>query len=165
MPTSNFFYRSRRVGKFGVPIEVLKVRTLKETTSQYAKDDEYLWYGRFLRKTKLDELPTLWNVLKGDLAVFGYRPEEQSTFDILPPHVREFLSKQKPGLVDLASLHFFDEEFLLQQSKQPAETYWETIRPMKYAFQVFYHNNKCLLLDLAIMYLAFKKIVMAFFKK
>lgn len=165
---NSFFYRSARIGKSGKTIEVLKIKTLRDNvdrTSSFAEKDQYLWYGRFLRKTKLDEISTLWNVLRGDLALFGYRPEEERTFKLLPEHMQEFLKQHKPGLVDLASLHFFDEEFLLQQAKEPAEVYWKTIRPMKYALQVFYHQNKCFLLDLAIAFLAAKKILSSFFKK
>ena len=165
---SSWLYRSVRIGKGGKPIEVVKIRTLREGTdksSSFAQGDQYLRFGRLLRKTKIDELSTLWNVLKGDLALFGYRPEEERTFRILPPHVQGFLSSKKPGLVDLASLHFFDEEFLLQMSDEPAETYWKTVRPVKYAFQVFYHENKCWLLDLAIAYIALKKVVRSFFKR
>lgn len=160
----SLFYRSERVGLGGKPIELLKIRTLKEVnkTSSFAQKDQYLWYGKFLRKTKLDELPQLWNILKGDLAIFGYRPEEQRTIGLLPEHMRETLLATKPGLLDLASLHFFDEESLLQLG-DPHEIYWKQIRPIKYALQVFYIQNRCWLLNLTLVWLAVKKVMRAFF--
>jgi lipopolysaccharide/colanic/teichoic acid biosynthesis glycosyltransferase len=164
---ASFFYRSYRVGKGGKQIELLKIRTLKEvdTTSSFAQKDQYLWYGKFLRKTKIDELPQLWNILKGDIAIFGYRPEEARTMNLLPDHMRETLLATKPGLLDLASLHFFDEETLMQLGGDPHEIYWQKIRPIKYALQVFYIQNRSVLLNIAIMWIAVKKIIGSLFKR
>ena len=164
---ARLLYRSQRIGKGGKLIEVLKVRTLKEGSdkSSFAGKDQYLWYGRFLRKTKLDELPQLWNIIKGDLAIFGYRPMEARELPLLPEGMKNVLLSSKPGLVDLASIHFFDEESILQQLNDPQKAYFEVIRPIKFALQAFYIEHKCLVLDLALLYLAVKKILSSFFKK
>lgn len=163
----SFFYRSLRVGLHGKQIEVLKVRTLKEGSekSSFAEKDAYLWYGRFLRKTKLDELPQLWTILKGDMALFGYRPMEEREVNLLPQGMKEVLFKAKPGLVDPASIHFFEEEKLLQQMQDPAKVYYEVIRPIKFALQAWYIEHKCFVLDMALAYLALKKILGSFFRK
>ena len=161
-------YRSQRIGKGGRPIEVLKIRTLKENTdktSSFAQADQYLWYGKFLRKCKLDELPQLWNILKGDMALFGYRPMEQREVDLLPEGMKEVLFSAKPGLIDLASIHFFNEEAILQQMNDPSRVYYEVIRPIKFALQAFYIEHKNWALDLALAYMAGKKVLGSFFKK
>lgn len=162
-----FFYRSPRIGLHGKTIEVLKVKTLRDGSdkSQFAQKDAYLWYGRFLRKTKLDELPQFWNVLKGDLALFGYRPMEERELPYLPDSMKEVLLKAKPGLIDMASVAFFDEEKILQQMKDPTKVYYEVIRPLKFALQAFYIEHKCFLLDVAILYMALKKVIGSLFKK
>ena len=164
----SFFYRSERIGRGGKKIEVLKVRTLREgidRTSSFAEKDQYLWYGRFLRRTKLDELPQLWSILKGDMALFGYRPMEEREVALLPEGMKEVLFRAKPGLIDPASIHFFEEEKLLQQMKDPAKVYYEVIRPIKFALQAWYIEHRCFLLDLALLYMAVKKILGALIKR
>lgn len=163
----SFFYRSQRIGLHGKTIEVLKVRTLKEGSdkSSFAEKSAYLWYGRFLRKSKLDELPQLWNILKGDMAIFGYRPMEERELALLPEGMKDVLLSSKPGLIDMASLHFFNEEMILQQMKDPHKVYYEAIRPIKFALQAFYIEHKNWALDLALGYMALKKVMRSFFKK
>lgn len=144
------------------------MRTLKEgtdKTSSFAKDDQYLWYGKFLRKTKLDELPQLWTILKGDMALFGYRPMEEREVSFLPDGMKDVLLSSKPGLIDLASIHFFEEEKMLKDLHDPHRVYYEVIRPMKFTLQAFYIENKCFLLDVALAFLAIKKVIGSFFKK
>lgn len=164
---ASFFYRSQRIGLHGKTIEVLKVRTLKEgsDSKSFAEKDQYLWYGRFLRKLHLDEIPQFWTILKGDMQIFGPRPMEQREVSLLPDGMKNVLLSVKPGLLDLSSVQFFNEEVILQQMKDPHRTYYEVIRPIKFALQAFYIENKCLLLDLAIAYMAAKKILGSFFKK
>lgn len=162
----SFFFRSERVGKGGRTIEVLKIRTLREDhATDFAQKDQYLWYGRFLRRTKLDELPQIWNVLKGDMNLFGYRPMERHELKYLPNGMRDVLFSAKPGLIDLASLHFFNEEQILQQMQEPHRVYFEVIRPIKFALQAFYIEHKNWVLDLALLYMALKKVLGSFFKK
>lgn len=163
----SFLYRSERVGKGGRTIEVLKVRTLREGSDKTSitRPDQYLWYGRFLRKLHLDELPQIWNVLKGDMRIFGYRPMERRELKHLPDGVRDVLFSAKPGLVDLASVHFFNEEALLQQMKDPHRVYFEVVRPIKFALQAFYIEHRSWLLNAAIAWLALKKALGSLFKK
>lgn len=162
---ASFFYRSARIGRNGKTIEVLKVRTLEEGADSSIFAQKYLWYGKFLRKTKLDELPQLWNILKGDMALFGYRPMEQRELALLPAGMKDVLLQSKPGLIDPASIHFFREEAILQQMKDPAKVYYEVIRPIKFTLQAWYIEHKCFLLDVALGYMALKKVISSLFRK
>ena len=162
----DIFYRSRRIGKNGRVFWLYKFRTLKLNSdeNQFASPEKYVKFGRILRKTKIDELPQVWNFIKRDINFFGYRPEEQRTWDILPNNVKDLLSKHRPGIIDLSSLHFFDEEKILQLG-HPHEIYWKVIRPMKLAFQMFYIQNRCFLLNLAIIWIYLKKVIKSLCQK
>lgn len=162
------FYRSERIGKNGKPFSLYKIKTLKDgtdKTSSFAQADQYLWYGKFLRKTKLDELPQLINLVRGQIGLVGPRSEEARNINILPEEVRGLLLSVKPGLTSLASVFFFNEEELLQQAQDPTETYWTTIKPGKILLDTFYIENKCWSLDLVIIWLTIKKIIGSFFKR
>lgn len=163
----SLIYRSLRVGKNGKEFCLYKFRTLKKNADkkEFANKDNYTKFGRFLRKTKLDELPALWNVLKGNIGIWGYRPEEKRTWDILPSEIWKELAKHKPGFVDLASIHFFDEEKLLQSMGNSPEVYWKRLFPMKMVLRSFYFENKCFLLKVALLYIVFKKMIKALFNK
>lgn len=159
-------YRSERIGKNGKPFTLYKFRTLQEGSERrhFAEHEAYVFMGRFLRKTKLDELPQLWNFLKGDVALVGPRPEEKRVIEVIPSSVRDLLLSVKPGLTSLSSIHFFDEEKILQQSADPFEDYWKKVKPMKITLDVFYVQNKCYSLDLWILWQTFKKILVSLFK-
>ncbi|MCK9370394.1 sugar transferase [Candidatus Dojkabacteria bacterium] len=163
----SIIYKSKRIGKNGKPFWLYKFRTLMDNidkTSSFAQQDQYVKFGKFLRKTKIDELPQLINWIKGDINFFGYRPEEERAWNILPSEIREILSKNKPGIIDLSSLHFYDEETLLQVG-DANKTYWEVIRPMKLTLQMFYSENRCWILNLAIIYIYFRKALKSLWKK
>ena len=162
----SIFYKSARVGKNGNSFWMLKFRTLKEVdkTSHFTTEDQYLPLGRFLRKTKLDELPQIWNVLKGEMVLVGPRPEEARTIDLLPEDTKKILLSVKPGMVDLASLYFFDEEKILQESPDMAYDYWVKVKPIKTLFQVFYIKNRSLALNLWLLWATFWRIIRSFFR-
>lgn len=158
----SFFYRSVRIGKDGKPFELLKIRTLREGSSNgnsFVRQEQYTRFGRFLRMTKIDELPQLWNVFRGDMRMFGYRAEELRTWNVLPDSIRQTLVQEKPGIIDLASVHFIDEERLIQMSKDAHRTYFEDIRPIKFALQVFFIQNRSWLLNAAVVWMYVKKMV------
>lgn len=156
-------YRSARIGKGGKPFTLYKIKTLRDGADSrlFADGGEYTTFGHFLRRTKLDELPQLWNVLKGDMAFVGPRPEEQRTIDVLQKETRATLLSVKPGLTSLASVHFFDEERLLQETTNPQSLYWKGIKPLKILLDVFYIQNKCFLLDVAVVYMTLKKVLLS----
>ena len=147
------FYRSQRVGKKGKLFTLYKFKTLNEGyNNSFVQENAYKPLGHFLRKTKLDEFPQLWNVLKGDLNLVGPRPEEERTIDLIPEDIKGALLSRRPGLTSLASLHFFDEGQLLEKSPDPYKDYWERIKPMKFILDVFYIQNRDILLDFWIIW-------------
>lgn len=146
----SFFYKSHRIGKNGKPFVMYKIRTLKENVdigNSFANEEQYTRFGRILRKTKIDELPQLWNILKGDLRLVGPRAEEEKTLEVLPVDIREKLLSVKPGLTSLASIHFFDEGQILEKSADPHYDYWVKVKPTKIVLDFFYIDNRNLLLD------------------
>ena len=155
-------YKSKRIGKNGREFLMYKFQTLKDSTDQissFANEQEYTRYGKFLRKWKLDELPQLWNILKRDMNIIGPRPEEQKTIDIIPEDAKQILLSVRPGLSCLSSIYFFNEEEILLTSKDPAKTYWEQIKPMKIMLDVFYVQNRSLLLRAFIIWQTLKRIL------
>ena len=157
----SLIYKSKRVGKHGRIFDMYKFRTLVDGSDkhEFAQQGEYTKYGKFLRKYKLDEIPQLWNVLKGDMRIFGYRPEEPRTFQYLPMDIHAIFSNQKPGIIDLASLHFINEERLLEMSDDPTWVFWTKIKPLKIVLQFFYFENRSWLMNLAILWGFVKKIL------
>ena len=150
------FYLSRRVGKDGIEFDLLKIRTMyvmpkdsgPEVTS--GSDERITHVGRFLRKTKIDELPQLLNVLKGDVSLVGPRPEAPKYVAKYPLEYKKILSV-KPGLSDRATLEFVDEEEILAKSKDPEKTYIEEILPQKIAYYLKYVEHQSMLEDLSII--------------
>lgn len=161
----NWIYKSPRIGKNEKEFMMYKFRTLKNNVhTSFTQKQDYTWCGRFLRKLKIDELPQLLNIIKGDMHIFGYRPEETRHFSFLPGPIRKILRTEKPGIIDISSLHFFDEEGLMQIG-DPNETYWMRVRPLKLTLQMFYIQNRCWLLNITIVYIYLKKILWQLIKK
>lgn len=96
--------------------------------------------GRILRKTKLDELPQLYNILKGEMSLVGPRPEVEKWVDTYPK-IWEYVLRVRPGLTDNASIEFRDEEKILALSENPEKTYKEQILPRKLELYVNYVDN------------------------
>src|SRR4030042_4571958 len=104
----NRIFRQKRVGKNGKIFLLFKIRTMttKKGSLSTAKDDPRITkIGRFLRKWRLDELPQIWNILKGDMVLIGWRPEVPEYLDTIP---KEVLST-KPGIIGLATLYDINE--------------------------------------------------------
>lgn len=167
MQLPTFLYRSERIGKNGRVFSCYKFKTLLDGVdkkSSYAQEDQYLKHGQFLRRTKLDELGQLINVLKGDMVLVGPRPELKESIHLIPKDIRKILLSVKPGLTSLSSVHFADEEKILQQGKDNAYDYHTKIKPMKILLDVFYVQHKSFLLDLAILWMTTKYVIRALFK-
>lgn len=162
----SFVYKSRRVGKNGKEFWMWKVKTLvdgTDKTSSFAKDEQYTRFGRLLRRFKLDEFLQFYNVLRGEMSIFGWRPVEAKSYRIIPIDVREKLFSTKPGIIDIASLYFYDEEKILQLSLDPYKDYWKKIFPQKLALQLFYIEHRCWLLNLALVYMVLKRMIKELF--
>jgi lipopolysaccharide/colanic/teichoic acid biosynthesis glycosyltransferase len=129
-------FSQTRIGRHKQPIQALKLRTMIVGADRRGPqitahgDPRITRIGRWLRKTKLDELPQLWNVVRGDMSLVGPRPEVPSYVDEYRPEW-EKLFTVRPGLTDVASLAFRDEESLLAAARNPDRAYREVIMPMK----------------------------------
>lgn len=166
MKIPEWLYRSERIGKNGKPFSVLKIRTMKlGTKTSFANKEHYTKHGRFLRKIKADEFLQIINVLKGEMRLVGPRPDFQETYDIMPDYAKKTLLSIKPGCTSLSSIHFFDEEKLLQEAGEDKyKNYYTKVKPAKILLDTFYIQNKCVLLDLAVLYLTVKKIIKSLWK-
>jgi len=146
------FYWQRRVGLNGQPFRMCKFRTMSlqaDGTGPLVTSDHDVRItriGRILRKTKLDELPQLWNVLKGQMSLVGPRPEVPRYVERYSPAQRTIL-KLKPGITDLASLHFRNEELLLKDAQDVEEFYLRHCLPKKLQLNLEYALKANLLTD------------------
>lgn len=158
------FYRGTRVGKGGKPFEMLKFRTMHETaertgvTSTAEDDPRITKTGRFLRKFKIDELPQLINVLKGEMSIVGPRPQVLWAVERYDEDERLLLSV-RPGITDYASLRFSNEAEILKGSKDPDKDYLEKIAPEKIRMGLDYVKTQSFRTDIKIILLTFKKIL------
>lgn len=118
------FYGSKRCGRGGAIFTLWKFRTMRADAGANGPlvtargDPRITWLGGFLRKTKLDELPQLWNVLLGDISLVGPRPEAPNYVQLEDDRWREILSV-RPGITGLATLEFTDEEAILEGADDP----------------------------------------------
>jgi len=152
------FYRGPRMGKGGREFKILKFRTMYERPDSYAgprvtaQDDRRITdFGRWLRDSKMNELPQFWNVLIGEMSLVGPRPEDPEIAKTWAPEIfREVLSV-RPGITSPASVLYRNEESLLQ-SGQIMETYLESILPSKLRLDQLYVRHHSFLLDLDVLF-------------
>ena len=150
------FYRGVRVGRFGKLFRIFKFRTMVVNAEKLggpstADDDPRITkVGNFIRKFKLDELPQLINVLKGEMSIVGPRPEVQMYVDMFTEEERAILSV-RPGITDWASIWNPDEGGILAGSLDPEKTYMEKIRPEKIRLQLKYVRERSFWNDLKII--------------
>jgi lipopolysaccharide/colanic/teichoic acid biosynthesis glycosyltransferase len=154
--TGPVFYRGLRVGLHGRPFRIFKFRSMvvdAETrggSSTADGDPRVTAIGRMLRKTKLDEVPQLLNVLTGEMSFVGPRPEVQHYVDMYTEAEKAILTV-RPGITDWASLWNADEGAVLAGSDDPERTYLERIRPQKLRWQLEYVRRRSLLVDMRIL--------------
>jgi len=152
------FYRGVRVGRHGRPFRIFKFRTMvleaeKLGGPSTADDDPRITRpGRFLRKRKLDELPQLLNVLRGDMSFVGPRPEVPAYVSLYTEEEKRILTV-RPGISDFASIWNCDEGAILKGSPDPERTYLEQIRPEKIRLELKYVDEQSLLTDLRVIFL------------
>ena len=152
------FYQQTRIGKDGVKFGILKFATmLKDSpnigpgTITVKNDNRVLPVGRFLRKTKINELPQLINILLGDMSIIGPRPLTPDNFSHYPEAVKEIINSVRPGLSGIGSIVFRDEEALLQSEKDARTFYQETIAPFKGELEIWFVKNQNILLYFRII--------------
>jgi lipopolysaccharide/colanic/teichoic acid biosynthesis glycosyltransferase len=147
------FYRSRRVGLGGREFTMLKFRKMPDGASGpplTAPDDErFTSLGRFLARTKLDELPQLWNVLRGDMSLVGPRPEDPVFVERFRPRLEPVL-RVKPGITGLSQLAFAREPEILDPENRE-EHYVSRILPQKIHLDTLYAERRTALVNLRIL--------------
>lgn len=155
------FFRSPRVGLGGREFGLLKFATMLKASPSLGtgditveNDPRVLSIGRFLRRTKINEIPQVWNILLGEMSVVGPRPLTPKNFSYYPPHVRQALADVKPGLTGVGSVYFRDEEAVLAASpKSHLDCYREDIAPRKGELELWYERHRSLALDMKIVFL------------
>ncbi|HEY8365764.1 MAG TPA: sugar transferase [Bacteroidia bacterium] len=157
------FYKQERIGRNGKPFLLYKFRSMRPNSDKASlitvggRDSRITREGYFLRKYKLDELPQLINILKGEMSVVGPRPEVKKYVDLYTEEQRKVLSV-RPGLTDWASLYYIDENELLGKSSDPEKTYIDEIMPAKLELNMKYIQEAGLLTDLEIIFKTIFKI-------
>jgi lipopolysaccharide/colanic/teichoic acid biosynthesis glycosyltransferase len=150
------FYRAKRIGRGGIPFELYKFRTMVVDADRIGPaittrgDSRVTPIGRFLRRTKLDELPQLLNVLKGDMSLVGPRPEDPRYVTLYTPEQRHILD-YAPGITSAASLSYRDEERML--TGDDWETVYRTkVMPEKIAIDLEYMVSANIMTDLNLIF-------------
>jgi len=148
-----------RVGRHGRPFRMWKFRTMREgapgPSVTATGDSRVTRAGAFLRRKKLDELPQLFNVLRGDMSLVGPRPEVPEFVRLESP-IWQAVLQVRPGVTDMASLLFRDEEGLLVGSADPEALYRKSVLPAKLVLNLAYMHSRSLWRDLRLIYLTIR---------
>ncbi len=158
------FYRQQRVGRNNRDFYIYKFRTMHQGAEKKglltvgAKDSRITRVGYFLRKYKLDELPQLLNVLKGDMSFVGPRPEVRRYVNLYTAQQMQVLSV-RPGITDYASIAYSNESELLKRAADPEKFYIETVFPAKLELNLKYIAEKNFWKDIQLIFLTVKKIL------
>jgi lipopolysaccharide/colanic/teichoic acid biosynthesis glycosyltransferase len=158
------FFRQLRVGRYGRNFIMMKFRTMtalqgtEKGSFEVGSNVRVTSMGRVLRKTKLDELPQLWNVLKGDMALVGPRPEVRRWVDAYPDHWKRILTI-RPGMTDPGSIEFRNEEDILAAQSDPEAYYRNVILPRKLALYEKYVQTRSFWGDFRILLRTVRAVV------
>jgi len=144
------FYIQDRIGKNGRHFGLYKFATMLKNSPAIGtgditvkNDTRVLPVGRFLRKTKINEIPQLINILIGDISVVGPRPQTPKNFDYFPPQGKEVILSMRPGLTGIGSIIFRDEETIVANSGKTIEAcYYEIIGPYKAKLETWYYERQ-----------------------
>ena len=151
-------YRQERVGRGGVPFRLFKLRTMHINADRMQiitvgeRDPRITSVGFILRRFKLDELPQLINVLKGEMSLVGPRPELKKFTDLYTLEQRSVLAV-RPGITDPASIHFRNENEMLEGKPDPIAYYVNEILPVKLSLNMKYLQDRSTLKDLRIIFM------------
>jgi lipopolysaccharide/colanic/teichoic acid biosynthesis glycosyltransferase len=159
------FFRQERIGLGFRPFRIYKFRTMVQHAERsgpaitFGQDGRITRTGRMLRRTKLDELPQLLNVLRGEMSIVGPRPEVRRYVERFRDEFSEVLSV-RPGITDLASIRFRDEAAILGASGDPEELYVTRVLPEKLSLAKAYAARTSLLFDLGVIVRTLAVVVM-----
>jgi lipopolysaccharide/colanic/teichoic acid biosynthesis glycosyltransferase len=156
------FYKQERIGFKNTKFHILKFATmLKDSPNMKGgvlttkKDPRITPMGSFLRKSKINELPQLFNIFLGDMSFVGPRPLMEISFNTYSAMIQKIIYNAKPGLTGIGSIVFRDEEELITESKIRGEDIWDfysnTIYPFKGDLEVWYLQNQSLIVDFKII--------------
>lgn len=158
------FYSQQRIGRYGRDFKLLKFRSMRTGSDKKGlitvggHDPRITRMGYFIRKYKIDELPQLLNVLKGDMSLVGPRPEVKKYVDMYTTDQRRILNV-RPGITDYASIEYSDENTILGMADDPDKVYIEQIMPDKIKLNMRYIENNSLKEYFKIIFLTLKKII------
>ncbi len=150
-------FRQTRVGRYGRSFRIMKFRTMVVNAEKLGgqitptSDPRITPIGRALRKTKLDELPQLFNVLKGEMSFVGPRPEVQRYVDLYTEEQRKVLELQ-PGVTDPASLRYRDEGAILAKASDPNQYYIDVVMPDKIRMNTEYAQKATIFTDIGVIF-------------
>lgn len=152
----NVFYTQGRIGRYGKPFTIIKFRSMTadhgdSNTVTVDGDMRITKFGAFMRKYKLDELPELLNILKGDMSFVGPRPDLPGYADNLKGEDRKILNL-RPGITGVASLKYANEEKILSAQEDPIKFHDEVIYPDKVKLNLDYYYNNNLWVDIKIIF-------------
>jgi len=155
------FYFQERIGENNKYFDIWKFATMLRDSPNIGtgmitlqSDPRVTKFGSFLRKSKINELPQIINVLKGDMSIVGPRPTVKKHYESYPLKTREEIYTNKPGITGIASIVFRDEESLLSlQTGDPFEYYKDVIMPFKAKLEKWYINNRGMITDLLLIFI------------
>ncbi|MEZ8389257.1 sugar transferase [Vibrio splendidus] len=158
------FFRQERVGRNGEVFRIHKFRTMRCDSENkgrltVGKDNRITTSGQFLRKSKVDELPQLIDVLLGKMSLVGPRPEVQEFIDEYPSDVRQIVLSVRPGITDKASIEMVDENEILGKYDDPRKAYIEHVLPIKQKFYVDYVETQTFFGDIQLILKTIIKII------
>lgn len=156
------WYKQERVGYKNKPFLIWKFATMLKDSPNMSggimttkKDPRITPMGGFLRKSKINELPQLINIFKGDMSVVGPRPVMQKSFNAYPEDVKQVIYNVKPGLTGIGSVIFRDEEELITEVKNKGEDTWafyaNKIYPFKGEVEQWYQENESFMVDVKLI--------------
>lgn len=158
------FFRGVRVGQHGKDFRIFKFRSMKPDCEGKGKwnvgdkDDRITRVGHFLRKSKLDELPQLLNVIKGDMSLVGPRPELRYYIDMYTKREMPILDL-KPGITDWASMTNFEQFKGFTEADDPDTYYLDTVRPLKLRLQLYYRYHHSFSADIRCIFWTVYKVI------
>jgi lipopolysaccharide/colanic/teichoic acid biosynthesis glycosyltransferase len=158
-------YLQKRIGFKNQLFDIWKFATMMKNSANIGtgaitlrNDTRVTPFGNILRRTKVNELPQIFNVLKGDMSIVGPRPLMKVSFDMYPPEIQNTIYNSKPGITGIGSLVFRDEEKLVSDAKDPKEMY-KKIFPFKGELELWYQKNASTFTDCKIIFLTAWAIV------
>lgn len=158
------FYRQTRVGRYNKDFRLLKFRSMRVGSDKKGlitvggRDPRVTRSGYYIRKYKLDELPQLINVFKGDMSLVGPRPEVRKYVDLYTPEQLHVLDV-RPGITDMASIRYRNENELLEQAADPEQFYRDTVMQDKLRINLEYISDHSFFKDIKIILMTFKAVV------